>query len=165
VIVVEMHMHSGHDVSLKIVLDMGEFPGQTRHVMVVHERDGGNGFPILVPLLPDQIVPDQVADRFGAVRVVAPFDQTVEIGKKILIERHAESRKLFHGRDFSVTKLIIVARIIQSPAQMRQAAVKRMFGEAPAGGIGPKRELLRNHLKRARYGQQFPPFTVDELHE
>lgn len=48
---------------------------------------------------------------------------------------------------------------------MRQAAVKRMFGEAPAGGIGPERELLPNHLKRARCGEQFLAFTVDELHE
>jgi hypothetical protein len=49
---------------------------------------------------------------------------------------------------------------------MRQAAVRRMFGEAlPAGGIEPEREPLRDQLKRARWGQQFLAFTVDELHE
>jgi hypothetical protein len=100
VIVVEMHMHPGHDVSLKIVLDMGQLSRQPRHMMVVHERDRGDGLLILVPLLSDQIVPNQIANRFRAIGVVTPFDQTIEIGKKILIEGDAESRKLLHSRAY-----------------------------------------------------------------
>lgn len=95
-VMVEMDMHPRHDVPLEIVLNVGEFPRQIRHMVIVDKRNRGHRLFVLVPLLPDQIVPDQVTDRFGAVGILAPLDQAIEIHEQVLIEGHAESDKLLH---------------------------------------------------------------------
>ena len=134
VIVVEMHVHSGQNVSLKIVLDMSKLPRQVRHMMIVDERNGCDRLPILIPLLPDQMVPNQVADGFGAVGILAPIDQTIEIDEEMLIERDAESDKLLHQLNFSGTKFIIVARIVQTQTKRRQAEPMDADVESATGG-------------------------------
>lgn len=74
VIVVEMHVHAGHDVPLEVVLDMRELPREVTHMMVVDERDRRDRFLVLVPFLTDKIVADQVAQRFGSVGVLPALD-------------------------------------------------------------------------------------------
>jgi hypothetical protein len=73
-VVVEMDMHTGHDVAWKVVLDMGQFPGQVPHMVVVYKGDRRDRLLIIVPLLPDQVIPDQIPQRFRAVRVLTFFD-------------------------------------------------------------------------------------------
>ncbi len=57
-IVVEMDMHSGQNLPRVGMLNVRQLPGQVPHMMVIHKRDGADGFLILIPLISDQIVPN-----------------------------------------------------------------------------------------------------------
>ena len=96
-VMVKMDMHTGHNVALKVVLNMGQFSGQVAHMMVVHKRDCPDRLFIVVPLLPDQIVSDQIPQCLRTVRVLALLDMQIEIIEQMMVQRHAESNKLLHG--------------------------------------------------------------------
>jgi hypothetical protein len=76
-------MHPGHDVTLKIVLDMSQFSRQIAHMMVVDKRDRPNRFLVVVPLLPDQVVTNQIPQGLRAVRILALLDVQIEIIKQM----------------------------------------------------------------------------------
>ena len=65
-LMIEMHMHARHDVTLEVVLDVGELPGEIPHMMVVHEGDRRNRFPIRIaaPFLANELIADEIAKRF-----------------------------------------------------------------------------------------------------
>ncbi len=60
-VMVEMDMHTGHDVALKVVLDMSQLSCQVTHMVVVHKRDRPDRLFVVIPLLPDQVVTDQIS--------------------------------------------------------------------------------------------------------
>ena len=59
-IMVEVHVHPGQNERLIAVLNVGELSGQVAHMMVIHKRDRPDRLFIVVPLLPDQVIPDQI---------------------------------------------------------------------------------------------------------
>ena len=77
-VVIEMDMHASHDVAWKVMLDMGQFPGQVPHMVVVNKGDRRDRLLVIVPLLPDQVIPDEIPQRFRAVRVLALLDVEIE---------------------------------------------------------------------------------------
>jgi hypothetical protein len=85
-IMVEMDVHPGHDMTWKIVLDASQFSRQIRHVVIVHEGNRGHGFLVFVPFLPDETIPNQIAYRLRPVRIFPPLYQTIEIHEQMLIE-------------------------------------------------------------------------------
>ena len=78
---VQVHMHPGHDVPLKVMLNMDELSGEIRHMMIVDKRNRRHRVLILVPFLTDQAVPNQVANGLGTIGIRTPFDQTIEFGQ------------------------------------------------------------------------------------
>jgi hypothetical protein len=88
-------MHAGQDQAVKTVLEIGELFGQRVDMMVIDERDRADRLLVGVPLLVDEIVPDEVAQRLGAVRVLLPRDQLVEVVEEMVVERDAEADELF----------------------------------------------------------------------
>ena len=82
---VEMDMHAGHDVALKVVLDMSQFPCQVSHMMIVYKRDGPDRLFIVVPLLPHQIVTNQIPQRLRAVRILALLDVQIKIIEQMMV--------------------------------------------------------------------------------
>ena len=64
--------------------------------MIVDERDRSDRLLIRIPLLPHQIVPDQIPQCFRPVRVLLPRNMPVEIVEKVMVERNAESNEFFH---------------------------------------------------------------------
>jgi EAL domain-containing protein (putative c-di-GMP-specific phosphodiesterase class I) len=84
-------------VALKVVLDMSQFSRQVAHMMVIHKRDRPDGFLVLIPFLPDQIIPDQIPQRLRAIRILALRDVQIEIIEQVMVQRHTESNKLFHA--------------------------------------------------------------------
>ena len=66
VLVIEMDMHACHDVTLEVVLDVGELPGEIPHMMVVDERDRRDRFTvrIVAPFLTHKLTADEIAKRF-----------------------------------------------------------------------------------------------------
>jgi hypothetical protein len=100
-VVVEMDVHPRHDVSLKIVLDVRELPGEIAHMMIVDERDRRHRFPVCIaaPFLAHQLIADEIAERFGPRRVFPLSDDFVELIEEVLIEGDAEADKFLHGGD------------------------------------------------------------------
>jgi hypothetical protein len=82
---VEVHVHPGQNDGLIAVLNIGELPGQVAYVMVIHKRDRPDRLFIVVPLLPDQIVSDQIPQRLRSVRILAFLDVQIEIIKQMVV--------------------------------------------------------------------------------
>src|SRR4029077_15654407 len=96
-VMVEMDMHTGHNVALKVVLDMRQFSRQVTDMAVVHKGYGPDRLFVVIPLLSDQVVTDQVPQRLRAVGILAPLDVQIEIIKQMMVQRHAESNELLHS--------------------------------------------------------------------
>jgi hypothetical protein len=87
------------------MLDVGQFSGQVAHMVVIHERNRPDGFFIVTPFVSYEIVPNEVSDRLGPVRVMPPLDVTVELSQQSLIHRDAEPNQLFHDALPSVARV------------------------------------------------------------
>ena len=97
-VVIEMHVHPGHDMALKIVLDVREFSGEIPHVMIVDERDRCDRLAIrfTAPFLTDQLITYKIAKRLGPRRILAPLDDLVKVVEQVMIKRNTEPDKLLH---------------------------------------------------------------------
>jgi hypothetical protein len=91
-----MHVHARKNVSLKIVLDLGKPSREIPHVMVVDEGNRPDSLLVLVPLLPDQVIADQVAECFRPVGILAPLDVMIESVQQMMIKRYAKPNELSH---------------------------------------------------------------------
>lgn len=89
-IMIKVHMHAGQDLPVVVVLNIGQLARQVTYMVVIDECDGPNGFFIRIPLLSDQVVADQVTQRFRPIGVLATFDMAIEGVQQLVIERHAE---------------------------------------------------------------------------
>lgn len=97
-IVIEMDVQGGQDVVEMLVLHVGQFFGQTPHVMVVDQRDGGHDDAVrTLGFLFDHGVADQVAEGFRAVGVSAAGDQSVELFQEIGIDGYANPAEIAHS--------------------------------------------------------------------
>jgi hypothetical protein len=101
VIMVEMHVHARQHEFMKSVLKIDEFLRERRHVMIVNERDRSHRLLILIPLLSDQIVPNQIAERLGSIRVLLPRNVPIEVIQEMMIEGDTEANEFFHCADQS----------------------------------------------------------------
>lgn len=92
-------MHPGHDVALKIVLEVRKFSGEIPHVVIVDERDGSHRVAVFAadPFLRDQLFSDQVTKRLRPRRISTPPYDLVELIEQMMIERNTEPNELFHG--------------------------------------------------------------------
>ena len=68
-VMVQVHMHPGHDVALKLMLNVGQLSGEIRHVVVIDEGNRRHRVLILVPLLTNQAVTNEVANGLGTICV------------------------------------------------------------------------------------------------
>lgn len=96
---IEMHVHAGHDMALKLVLDMRELPGEIAYMMVVNEGDRRHHLTtgIAAPFLTHQLIANQIAKRFRPRRIFAATDDVVELSEEVVIQRDAESNELLHS--------------------------------------------------------------------
>jgi len=87
VIVIEMDVHARHDVPLKVVLDMGELPGEIAHMMVVDEGDRCDRLAIrfTAPFLTHQLIADEIAQRFRARGIFATPNDVVEVIEQMVV--------------------------------------------------------------------------------
>ena len=65
VLMIEMHVHTRHDMSLEVVLDVDELPGEVPHMMVVDERDRRHRLTVRLttPCLTHELITDEIAKR------------------------------------------------------------------------------------------------------
>ena len=103
VVMVEMHVHARQYKFMKSVLDVDEFLRKRRHVMIVNERDRSHCLLVLIPLLPDQIVANQIAERLGSIRVLLPRNMPIEVIQEMMIEGNTEANEFFHAPISRVT--------------------------------------------------------------
>ncbi|MCC2640856.1 MAG: hypothetical protein K0S45_1269, partial [Nitrospira sp.] len=82
--------------ALKVVLDVGEFAREVPYVMIVDEGNRRDRFLVPVPLLPDEIVSNQVSNGLRSIGIFTPLDQPIEIDEKVLIKGHTESDEVLH---------------------------------------------------------------------
>jgi hypothetical protein len=95
-VMVQMHVHAGYHQMLIIVLNTGELVCEGADVVVIDDRDSPDRFFIRVPLLPNQIVPNQIPDGFGAVAVALLGYQPVEVIEQMVVQGNTEPDKLLH---------------------------------------------------------------------
>ena len=111
VVVIEVDVHPCQDMALEIMLDMSELPREIAHVMVVHERNGCDGLLVGLsgPFLADELIADEIAERFRSRGILTTPDNLIEVVKQVMIQRYAETDELLHRR--SATFIIFVARL------------------------------------------------------
>ena len=93
---VEVDVHARHDVTLEVMLYMSQFSCQVAHMMVIDKRDRPDRFFVIAPLLPNQVVPDQISQCLRSIRILAFLDVPIEIIEEMMIQRHTEPNKLLH---------------------------------------------------------------------
>ncbi len=80
-------MGGGDHQIMVVVLVLGESILQLVLMMIEDERQYTDDFALSGPLLPNELVPDHIADGLGAIPVLPTLDVGVKLGEKILIER------------------------------------------------------------------------------
>src|SRR5215471_12783164 len=103
-----MDMHPRDDPSLKIMLEVGEFSGEIAHVVIIDKRHSSDRLDVFSPLLVHESVSNQIAQRFGAVRVFLAANQRVEIVEQMMIQRDPEPDKFFHGMNATDIKFVLL---------------------------------------------------------
>ena len=95
---IEMDVHTGHDMPLKVVLDRGESSGEIAHMMVVDECDRGNHFTVRLaaPLLIHQLIANKIAKRLRPRGIFPPPDNVIKLIEQMMIQRDAKSDELLH---------------------------------------------------------------------
>jgi len=75
---IEMDVQRGPKKLLVLVLKVGEGVAQVADGVVVDDRDGADDLPILVPLLLDERVTDEIANRLRSIGVALLLDDPIE---------------------------------------------------------------------------------------
>lgn len=86
-VTVQVDVHIRNNVPVEPVLNIHQQQRELSYFMIVNHHDCPRDhlFGQETPRL-QQSFADKVADRFGAVRIVAPLDQPIEIAKEMLVE-------------------------------------------------------------------------------
>lgn len=88
VLMIEMHVHTRHDMSLEVVLDVGELPGEVPHMMVVDERDRRHRLTVRLttPFLIHELITDEIAKRFRTCEVFPTPDDLIEVVQEMVVQ-------------------------------------------------------------------------------
>lgn len=88
VFVVEVHMHPRHDMTLEVVLDVGELPAEVPHMMVVDERDRRKRFTVRIaaPFLTHELTADEIPKRFRTRGIFPTPDDPIEVVQKMMVQ-------------------------------------------------------------------------------
>ncbi len=89
------------DDILAVVLEIHDPVQEVALVVIVNKDDGAGHLPALFPFLLDHLLPDEVPEGLGAVRVFFPADQPVEALKQAFLEGDAEAYDLGHDTSHS----------------------------------------------------------------
>ena len=87
-LVIEVHMHARHDVALELMLDVGEFPGEIPHMVVVDKCDRRNRFTVRItaPFLTHKVTADEIAKRFRPRGIFPTPDDPIEVVQKMMVQ-------------------------------------------------------------------------------
>ena len=88
---VKVHVLGRNDGVVKIVLNVNQFFDESPLVMVVGHRYRPGHQTVIVPFFLDELFPDKVADRLGAIAVIHRLDVFVERIDQFFFERNAET--------------------------------------------------------------------------
>ena len=84
-------MRTDQDSLVVMMLQIGELLAELVQMMVVEQRYRTQGFPVVLPLLSDQLLADHVPDELGAVGVLAVLAQSLELLQQGLFYRETQS--------------------------------------------------------------------------
>ena len=107
-IVIEVHMHAGEDMTLEVVLNVRQLAGEISYVVVIHERDGPHPFTVRAagPFLTHELITNEIAKRFRAGRIAStPYD-FIERVEQMVIQRDAETNELFHDGNYTIIRFV-----------------------------------------------------------
>ena len=62
-----------------VMLNVRQLACQVSYVMVVNKRDRTDRFFVLIPFLTDEVVANEITQRFRTIGVVSPFNMLIEI--------------------------------------------------------------------------------------
>lgn len=111
---IEMDVQRGPKKLLVLVLKVGEGVAQVANGVVVDDRDGADDLPILVPLLLDERVTDEIANRLRSIGVPFLLDDPVETIEQMAFDRNAEALE-----GFSLLAPVIVSAVVHTTASGR----------------------------------------------
>ena len=96
----QMDMSCGKDMFGTVMLYFDKFFADAPLMMVENNRDGTYYFGSCFPLSADQLLPDDITDKFGTVFVAVFFQQSLQSGKKLLFDGKTHSHQIvvFHTR-------------------------------------------------------------------
>jgi hypothetical protein len=96
VAVVDMDVHRRDDLLGVVVLQRGQAVAQRPGVMVVHDGHGAHGHDVIVELGVDEMVADQITQRFGTISDTAVFKEVVESLQEVRVDGYANSFDFAH---------------------------------------------------------------------
>ena len=96
-VLVQVDMRRGQDLPAEMMLLVRQPLRQAAGMMIVDQGDRAQGLITRLPLLPHQVVSDQVADELRTVLVVGLADQLLQLVVQGLLDGHAESNEFGHG--------------------------------------------------------------------
>jgi hypothetical protein len=92
VMFIEVNVQAGIHGHMSLMLHLRQEIAQVMDPVVINEGDDADNFGIRLPdLLLNQVVPDQVADRFRAVLIALTADASIESVQQILLQRDPKS--------------------------------------------------------------------------
>jgi hypothetical protein len=86
-----MNVDRGLNDFVEMVLKMGKPVGKLSFVMVVHKGDRPDNLPVRIPTFLNEPCANQVPEKFRAITVFAPGDQSIELVEELPLERDARS--------------------------------------------------------------------------
>jgi hypothetical protein len=96
IVMIQMDVRRGKDAAACMVLRCDEFLGEIRFVVVVDDRKRAHHNLVFIDVPFDQVLANQVADRFGAVAVAFRCDRFIERREQLALERQTGSHELTH---------------------------------------------------------------------
>jgi hypothetical protein len=130
-VVVEVGVAGGDNQFVVLVLEFGELFCDAIGVVVVDESDGADDDGIgRRGAFNDQLVADQIAERFRAVGIATVGDRAVEASEKIGIESDADSAKVAHEHscvlNFAATfERSTIIKIVLPKSRIGQCLLRR----------------------------------------
>src|SRR5215471_19021861 len=97
VMLVQMNVQASVHSDMSLMLHVCQNITQVVHPMIINESDDTDDFGVCLPdLLLNQVIPDQIADRFRTILITLAADASVKRLVKVFLERHAKSGEVTH---------------------------------------------------------------------
>jgi hypothetical protein len=113
IVMIQVHMQGGNDQVVMLVLRPGQATGQFPFVMVVHVCQVGHAISAggLFQMFAPQSLPNQVADRLGAIPVTSAGHELLECLDQLIVQGDGES---LH-RDSSFALVVLKESLLGHP--------------------------------------------------